>query len=121
MFKRLKEKIKNKISFWNIENLKKVIREFGPAFLVIFIGWEIIEDILFPVLFYYLGEHIPAFYALIPVSWLLCLHPVAVPVLLWAYVKISNKNKDLEKPNKNKDLEKVNKNKHLWHACDHEH
>ena len=121
MLRRLKEKFVEKLAFWKLENLKKVIKEYGPAFLVILIGWEIAEDVLFPALFYVLGEHVPAFYALIPVSWILCLHPIAVPAIFLVYVKISNKNKDLEKVNKNKHLEKVNKNKHLWHNCDHDH
>lgn len=112
MIKSLKVKLTEKLSFWKLSNLKKVIKEYGPAFLVILIGWEIAEDILFPALFYVLGEYFPAFYALIPVSWILCLHPIAVPAIFLVYVKISNKNKDLEK---------VNKNKHLWHNCEHDH
>jgi len=91
MIKQLKEKIIHKLSFWKKENLKKIIMEYGVPFLVILVGWEIVEDILFPALFYYLGQYFPAFYALIPVTWILCLHPIAVPILWWIYVKFCGK------------------------------
>ena len=88
MLKQFVEKVKYKFSFWKRDNFKKIIVDYGMPLLVILIGWEIVEDILFPALFYWLGQYFPAFYALIPVSWLLCLHPVAVPVLWWIYIKI---------------------------------
>jgi len=98
MFKQFKEKVKYKFSFWKRDNFKKIIVDYGMPLLVILIGWEIIEDILFPALFYYLGQYFPAFYALIPVSWLLCLHPIAVPILWWIYMKwAGNKSRTIYK------------------------
>jgi hypothetical protein len=48
------------------------------------------------VIFILLGKYVnPWFYSGAPVSWLLCLHPVAVPVLWAAWVKYSGK-KDSE-------------------------
>jgi hypothetical protein len=87
MIKQLKQKVKHKLSFWKTNNFKKILKEYGVPLLVIFVVWEIIEDVLFPALFYWLGQYFPAFYALIPVSWLLCLHPLAVPILWWIYIK----------------------------------
>ena len=94
MIKQIKEKIAHKLSFWKKENFKKIIVEYGMPFLVILVGLEIFEDILFPAVCYWLGQWFPAFYALIPVSWILCLHPVAVPILWWIYIKFwGDKNK----------------------------
>ena len=66
--------------------------EHGVALVVIIVGWEIIEDVLFPILFVFLGHHVhPAFYAGAPASLLLCLHWIAVPVLWRLWVKVSKK------------------------------
>lgn len=63
-------------------------------FLVILVGWEIIEDILFPIAFGLLGKYVhPAFYGGIPVAWLLCLHWLAVPVLWGLWLKVSSDKK----------------------------
>ena len=94
MLKQLKEKVSHKLSFWKKEKFKKIIVEYGVPFLVILIGWEIFEDIIFPAICYWLGQYWPAFYAAIPTLWIVCLHPVVVPVLWWAYVKFwGSKNK----------------------------
>jgi hypothetical protein len=61
------------------------MKKHGLALVIIIIGWEIIEDVLFPVLFVLLGNHVhPAFYAGAPASLLLCVHWLAVP-LIWGW------------------------------------
>ena len=91
MIKKFKDKLYHKLSFWKKEKFKKIIVEYGVPFLVILVGWEIFEDIIFPAICYWLGQYYPAFYALIPTLWIVCLHPIVVPVLWWAYVKIWRK------------------------------
>tara|TARA_R110000824_G_scaffold53389_3_gene147885 strand:- start:179 stop:403 length:225 start_codon:yes stop_codon:yes gene_type:complete len=66
------------------------IMEHGVALVVIIVMWEIIEDILFPILFIWLGKNVnPWFLAGAPVSWLMCLHPIAVPLLWAVWIKFS--------------------------------
>ena len=94
MIRRLKDKLSHKLSFWKKEKFKKIIVEYGVPFLVILIVWEIFEDIIFPAICYWLGQYYPAFYAMIPTLWIVCLHPVVVPILWWIYVRFwGNKNK----------------------------
>ena len=70
------------------------MKEHGLALLVITIVWEIIEDIVFPVIFYYLGKHInPIFYTMIPASLILCVHWLVVPFTWGLWIKIKNKKK----------------------------
>ncbi len=77
-------RLKHKIDTWRWDRLKTLWSRYGIPFLVIFIAWEIIEDVVFPVIFYLLGTHVnEAFYLGIPVAWILCLHPIAVPII-WA-------------------------------------
>ena len=90
--------LKNKILFWKGKNIRKVFKKYVLPLAVITIAWEIIEDILFPIMFYFLGKYIhPTFYAGMPVSWLLCIHPIAVPAIFgfycWATRKSSPKQK----------------------------
>jgi|TARA_Y100000310_G_scaffold217092_1_gene218179 hypothetical protein len=69
------------------------IMEHGIALVVIIVAWEIIEDILLPVLFIWLGKNVnPWFLTGAPISWLLCLHPIAVPVLWALWIKISRRD-----------------------------
>ena len=71
------------------------MKEHGLALVVILVGWEIIEDVLFPILFIWLGNNVhPAFLAGVPAAWLLCLHWLAVPILWSAWMKLSNKKHD---------------------------
>jgi len=64
------------------------LTEHGLALVVIIIGWEIIEDVGFPVLFIWLGTHVnPVFLAGAPASWLLCLHWLVVPAVFTAWIK----------------------------------
>jgi len=76
--------LKHKLRLWNWGHLKSIWKDYGLPLVVIFVVWEIIEDIIFPAVFYLLGLHVnEVFYLGIPVAWVLCLHPVAVPVI-WA-------------------------------------
>jgi len=71
----------HKIQFWKL-NLKEIFISYGLPFVIIIIGWEIVEDILFPILMFLLGRFVhPLFYGLIPASWFMCLHPIVVPIL----------------------------------------
>ena len=88
-----KDRLGHKLEHFKLSNLMDTLMEHGMALVVIMIGWEIIEDILFPMLFIFLGQHVhPAFYVGAPASWLLCLHWLAVPILWGLWVKISKKN-----------------------------
>tara|TARA_Y100001973_G_scaffold77478_1_gene113408 strand:- start:9634 stop:9882 length:249 start_codon:yes stop_codon:yes gene_type:complete len=79
---------------YSVAKLKKFLKENGLAFVIIFIGWEIIEDVLFPVLFVFLGNTVhPAFYAGAPASILLCFHWLAIPILWGLWVRVSKKRK----------------------------
>jgi hypothetical protein len=88
-------RIKHKLSHLNPSRLLDTLKEHGLALVMIIVGWEIIEDILFPILFIWLGNNVnPWFITGAPVSWLLCLHPVAVPILWAGWIKISRRKSD---------------------------
>ena len=93
----IKDRLSHKLSHFSIENIKKFIKENGLAFVVIFIVWEIVEDVVFPAIFIWLGTHVnPWFLTGAPISWIICLHPVAVPALwgIWLFLKgKKNENK----------------------------
>ena len=90
----LKHRLKHKLEHFSISELKDVFIKGGVPLLIIFIGWEIIEDVLFPIMFWTLGKFVhPVFYAGMPISWMLCLHWIAVPVLWGLWMKISKKSK----------------------------
>jgi hypothetical protein len=81
VFKRLKHKVQH----FSFASLKDTFKEHGAALVVIIVFWEIIEDILFPIMFAILGKYVhPGFYAGMPISWLLCMHWLVVPVT-WAW------------------------------------
>tara|TARA_R110002020_G_scaffold246502_2_gene460320 strand:+ start:448 stop:759 length:312 start_codon:yes stop_codon:yes gene_type:complete len=91
----LKNRIAHKFSNFSLKKLKGFLKKNGLAFVVIFVGWEIVEDVVFPVIFGALGNHIhPAFYAGIPASLILCFHWLAIPILWGLWLKISNKSDD---------------------------
>ena len=93
----LKHRIRHKLEHFKLSNLMDTLMEHGLALVVIIIVWEIIEDIMFPVLFIFLGKHVhPAFYVGAPASWLLCLHWLAVPLMWGAWIKISQKKVDMQ-------------------------
>ncbi len=86
-------RIKHKLDHFRPSKLRDTLKEHGLALVVIIVIWEIIEDVLFPVSFMWLGHNVnPWFITGAPISWLLCLHPIAVPIMLAAWIKIrSNK------------------------------
>ena len=91
----LKHKIKHKMEHYSLAHFKELFRRHGLALLVIFIIWEIVEDILFPALFIWLGHNVnPWFLTGAPVAWLLCLHPFAVPIIWAIWIRISPKKLD---------------------------
>jgi len=100
ILKRLWHRFTHKLQHFRWSHFKKLLRDHGMAFLVIFIIWEIIEDIMFPLLFIWLGNNVnPWFLTGAPISWLLCVHPIAVPIMCAIWVKISrrkNESKDIE-------------------------
>lgn len=103
----LQKSWRHKKEAFNPKKLLDVAKTHGLALVVIIIMWEIIEDILFPAIFFLLGMHVnPIFLSMIPVSWLFCLHWLAVPAMWWAWVKISGKKQQEEKNVK---------------ICDHDH
>jgi hypothetical protein len=95
IWKWLKHRVKHKLQHFQPSTVKKLLKEYGVAFLVIFIIWEIIEDVMFPLLFVWLGKNVdPWFLSGAPISWLLCVHPIAVPIIWGAWIKISTKKLD---------------------------
>ena len=100
VLKNLWHRITHKLHHFKWSHLKSILKQHGLAFLIIFIVWEIVEDVLFPLLFIWLGNNVnPWFLTGAPISWLLCLHPIAVPVMWAIWVKISrrkNESKDIE-------------------------
>ena len=89
----VKDRITHKFEHVSWASIKKIFREHGLALVVIIIVWEIIEDILFPILFVLLGNHVhPVFYAGAPASLLLSLHWLAVPLLWRWWIKLRGKN-----------------------------
>ena len=81
----LKKRISHQFEHLKWSSIKKIFREHGLALVIIIVGWEIAEDVLFPALFVLLGNHVhPAFYAGAPASLLLCFHWLAVP-LMWGW------------------------------------
>lgn len=86
LIKWAKNRIKHKLDHIKISKLLDVLIEHGVSLVIIIVIWEIIEDVLFPVMFVWLGAHFhPAFYAGAPASLLLCLHWLVVPMVwnLW--------------------------------------
>ena len=85
----IKGRIKHKLEHFRWKNIKSIFREHGIALVVIIVGWEIIEDIVFPLLFIWLGKHVhPIFLAGAPAAWLLCLHWLVVPITWAWWVKV---------------------------------
>ena len=75
------------------QRLLDILKEHGMALVVIILVWEIIEDVLFPLLFIWLGHNVnPWFITGAPISWLICLHPIAVPLMWAAWIKITGRN-----------------------------
>ena len=87
----LKTRISSKLNNFSSATLKAFLKKNGLAFVIIFIGWEIIEDVVFPIIFSALGAYVhPAFYAGVPASLILCFHWLAIPILWGLWLKITN-------------------------------
>jgi hypothetical protein len=87
----------HRLQHLSISNFKKILKEHGIALLVIIIGWELIEDILFPVIFWQLGQHVnPAFFVGIPASLIICLHWLIVPIAWGMWIRLSGKEEKLD-------------------------
>jgi len=88
----IKDRLKHKLEHFKPSYLISVLKKHGVALLVIIILWEVIEDIMFPILFLWLGKHVnPWFITGVPISWMLCLHPIMVPATWALWVKIRRK------------------------------
>jgi hypothetical protein len=93
LFTWIKDRIKHKLEHFKPSRLIETFKKHGIALLVIIIVWEIIEDIMFPLLFIWLGNNVnPWFITGAPLSWLLCLHPIVVPATWALWVKIRGNN-----------------------------
>ena len=91
-FRWIKDRLSHKLHHLKWANIKALLKEHGLALVVIIVGWEIIEDVVFPVLFVFLGNNVhPAFYTGVPASLLLCFHWIMVPVLWGWWIKMSGK------------------------------
>ena len=87
--------VRHKLSHFHPSRLLDILKEHGLALVIIIVVWEIIEDVLFPALFIWLGHNVnPWFITGAPISWLLCLHPIAVPVMWSIWVKISRRENE---------------------------
>ena len=81
----VKDRLSHKLEHLKWANVKKTFKEHGLALVIIIVGWEIAEDVIFPVLFVFLGNNVHTdFYAGAPASLLLCFHWLAVP-LMWGW------------------------------------
>ena len=76
----LKHRIGHKLEHIRPSRLMDTIVEHGMALVI------------FPLMFIWLGKNVnPWFLAGAPVSWLMCLHPVAVPLMWAAWIKFSTR------------------------------
>lgn len=100
LFNWAKNRLSHKLEHLNRKHLIELFKKHSLPFIVIVIGWEIIEDILFPLLFIFLGNTLhPIFYTIVPISWFLCLHWLAIPIIWSLWLKFSkekNKSNDCE-------------------------
>lgn len=96
-FKWASHRISHKLEHVSLETLKSTLKEHGLALVVIIVLWEVLEDIVFPALFTWLGMTVhPFFLAGAPIAWLLCLHPIAVPMMWAAWIKIKKGSKETD-------------------------
>jgi len=93
----LRERLKHKLHHFSWNSIKTTLKEHGLALVIIIVGWEIVEDIIFPIIFGLMGQFIhPAFFAGIPASLIICLHWFMVPLLWGMWIKISGENKEVK-------------------------
>ena len=92
----IKHQIQHKMHHLSLTHLKTVLKKHGWALLIIIVGWEIVEDLIFPTIFWFMGKHIdPTFFALIPASLIICFHWMTVPLLWGLWIKISGSKETL--------------------------
>ena len=100
VLKWLKKRISHKFENLSLSKMKAFLKENGIAFVVIVVGWEIVEDVVFPIVFAFLGNYVhPAFYAGIPASLILCFHWLAIPVLWGLWLKLKKDKRDIKDAN----------------------
>ena len=97
LIKWARDRLSHKLDHFRWGSIKRTMKKHGLALVVIIIGWEIAEDVLFPVLFILLGNHVhPVFYAGAPASLLLCFHWLAVPLMWGWWMKIKKSDERIE-------------------------
>jgi len=97
IFKWIKNRLGHKLDHFRWGSIKRTMKQHGLALVIIIIAWEIIEDVVFPLLFIFLGNNVhPAFYAGAPAAWLLCVHWLAVPLMWGWWVKFKGIDKEIE-------------------------
>lgn len=97
LFNWIKQRVGHKLEHLKWSNIKKTFRENGLALVVIIVGWEIVEDVVFPAIFALLGKYVhPGFFAGIPVAWIVCLHWLMVPIIWGIWIKIKKSEKELD-------------------------
>lgn len=93
----IRQRLSHKLEHLRWSNIKKIFRENGVALVVIIVGWEIVEDVVFPAIFALLGQHVhPAFFAGIPAALIICLHWFMVPLLWGVWIKIKGTDEKIE-------------------------
>lgn len=101
-----RDRVAHKFEHLKASYLLSILKENGMALFVIIILWEVIEDVLFPLLFAFLGKNLHSvFYMAVPIGWLLCLHWLAVPLMWGAWIKLWGKKEENS----------------VCHECDHKH
>ena len=94
-FRWVAHRLKHKLGHFHPTKLLDTLKEHGVALVIIIVGWEIIEDVLFPLAFIWLGNNVnPWFLTGAPVSWLLCAHPIMVPILWTLWIKLSGRENE---------------------------
>tara|TARA_B100000700_G_C14333418_1_gene529277 strand:- start:121 stop:444 length:324 start_codon:yes stop_codon:yes gene_type:complete len=92
----IKNRLSHKMENFSLSKMKSFLKENGLAFVIIVVGWEIVEDVVFPIIFGFLGNYIhPAFYVGIPASLILCFHWLAIPILWGLWLKIKKEKRDV--------------------------
>ena len=90
----VKSRLSHKLGHLKLNYLLDVLSKHGLALVIIIVGWEIIEDVLFPILFIWMGNNIhPVFLAGAPAAWLICLHWLMVPLTWSFWIRISGQKK----------------------------
>ncbi len=98
ILKWIKDRFLHKLHHFSWSSIKSTFKEHGLALVVIIVTWEIIEDVIFPILFIFLGNHVhPIFYAGAPASLLLCVHWLAVPMIWGLWMKIKKGEESVQK------------------------